>query len=1049
MQRQAQVFEGYRLSPQQKHVWRLQQDSQAYCAQCAILIEGDLNSELLEEALKKIMQKHEVLRTALDWIPGLDTPIQLILERPPLPFRKVDLVDRESERLELAVGDLCREESRPFDLKRGLLARFCLGRLSESRQVLLISLHALCADGRTLRNLFREIGRFYAAELEGEELSNEVAQYLQFSEWQNELLEEESAEIESRDQEITRPIPALVLPFESTAVKASESPRRQFSPESVASTLDSRVTGRIETITHQRSSVPGFLLACWQILLWSHGGEDEIITDCLIDGREFEELHDALGLFARYVPARGTLGRDLRFDEAVERSVKSLQQAYASREFFLREMADGQATSRVRAIGFEYEEWPEAAQIGPVRFSYWRRSVCIDRFKLKLCGYRKAENLTIEIQYDPVLFSRESIELIHERYLRLIENAVEHEQALIGDLEIVGRREPDGLYRNGDLGRRLAGGRSAFERRIDGEAAAGSNGKIGEEIRAGEMDEAPPLVRVSRSGRLPLSFAQQRLWFLDQLAPNNPFYNIPGTVRLEGEFDLEALEGAINEIIRRHEVLRTRFEVVENEPVQVIDQWEYRKLEVVDLTGLTQEEREDAARRMVTEEAGTGFDLRRGPLLRVKVLKLEEADHLVIYIMHHIVSDGWSRGIMIGEVGALYRAYHALEPSPLPELEIQYADYAVWQRNWLQGAVLERHLSYWREQLAGVTPLELPTDYPRPSVAHFRGAGSPISLSPELTQDLMALSRSEGVTLFMTLLAAFQTVLMRYSGQEEIAVGSPIANRTRSETEALIGFFVNTLVLRTRIEGKLSFEELLRRVREVCLGAYAHQDLPFEQLVKHLQPERDLSHQPLFQVALVLQNAPVGKLELSGLRLSNLDIPFETSKFDLLLDIFEAPDRLGGHLNYNSDLFEAATIERLIAHLKVVLREVVARPREPISEISYLTAVERRQILREWNDTWREYPTAQCLHRLFEQQVEAGPEAVAVVFEAEYLSYRELNRRSNQLAHELREKGVGPEELIGLCLAGDDRGVVGNLEGRRRLRSDGSGLSRSAPVHDA
>src|SRR5262249_38916923 len=359
-----------------------------------------------------------------------------------------------------------------------------------------------------------------------------------FSEWQNELLEEEGEENEGLRQGISRPAADLIFPFEIDPAELSNISVHRYSPESTALALDKRLIERIEEISHHLpSSVSGFFLACWQILLWLHGGEEEIVIECLFDGRQFEELHDALGLFARYVPTHGTLGRGLRFDEVVERAVKSLSHAYASQELYLREMASPKAAKLSHAIGFEFEEWPRPESAGPVKFKYWRQYCCLQQFKLKLGGYRKADGLTIELQYDPKIFSQESAELILERYLKLIECAVDRGQMLIGNLEIADR-------------------------------------KVVEIIRPSERQQEPLLAREPRNERLPLSFAQQRLWFLDQLAPGNALYNMSGGLRLEGRLDLEALERAINEIVRRHEVLRTRFEVEAGEPVQVVAPWQ-------------------------------------------------------------------------------------------------------------------------------------------------------------------------------------------------------------------------------------------------------------------------------------------------------------------------------------------------------------------------------------------------------------------------------------------------------------------------------------------
>jgi len=540
--------------------------------------------------------------------------------------------------------------------------------------------------------------------------------------------------------------------------------------------------------------------------------------------------------------------------------------------------------------------------------------------------------------------------------------------------------------------------------------------RIEEAMRAGEVEKAPPLVRASRDGRLPLSFAQQRLWFLDQLVPNNPFYNIPGAVRLEGGLNLEALERVINEIVRRHETLRTRIEVEEGVPVQVVDEWEPRRLEVEDLTSLTQEEGEKEVRRMAKEEARTGFDLSRELMLRVKVLKLGVERHVMLLTMHHIVSDEWSLEILIREVGALYRAYLAGEESPLEELPIQYADFAVWQREWLKGEALERELEYWRRQLAGTENLQLPTDRPRPAAPSYRGARRHFVIERELTEKLRALGQREGATLFMTLLGGFDVLMSRYSGQQDVALGTDIANRNRAEIEGLIGFFVNQLVLRVEAPAAESFRELLARVREVCLGAYAHQDAPFEKLVEELQPERDLSRSPLFQVKLLLQHASREGLELVGTRLS-IDVgEVETAKIDLRVEITDEGRDLIGAAEYSQDLFEAETIERLMSHYANVLRGIVEDSERPISQLSLLNEAEREQIVVEWNQTAVSYSKAQRIHELFTEQAERIPERIALISERHQVSYGELNRRANQLAQYLQGLGVGPEMVVGIFL---------------------------------
>jgi amino acid adenylation domain-containing protein len=555
------------------------------------------------------------------------------------------------------------------------------------------------------------------------------------------------------------------------------------------------------------------------------------------------------------------------------------------------------------------------------------------------------------------------------------------------------------------------------------------------------------LVPVSRDGgNLPLSFAQQRLWFLDQLVPNNAFYNVPAAVRLTGSLNLAALKQTFNKIVLRHEALRTTFVMLEGRLVQAIAPTLTISLPVIDLRELPEAEREPQVRRLTTEEAQRPFNLSTGPLLRVTLLRLDQAEYLLMLNLHHIVSDGWSIGVLIQELGTLYTAFTSEKLSPLPELIIQYADFAHWQREWLQGEVLASQLAYWRQQLDGISQLNLPTDRQRPAVQTYRGATQLLQLPKSLSEALEALSQREGVTLFMTMLAAFQTLLYRYTQQEDITVGSPIANRNRSEIEGLIGFFVNSLVLRTDLSGNPTFRELLSRVREVALGAYAHQDLPFEKLVEELHPERNLSQNPLFQVVFALQNAPMEALELPGLTLSSLQfVDTGTTRFDLEFHLWERSSKgaatltqnngrgvehsegISGLVVYSTDLFDETTITRMQGHFQTLLESIVANPQARLADLALLSEAECHQLLVEWNNTQADYPKNHCIHQLFEAQVEQAPDAMAVAIEDEQLTYQELNSRSNQLAHYLQKLGVGSEVLVGLWVERSLLMVVGML----------------------
>ncbi len=543
----------------------------------------------------------------------------------------------------------------------------------------------------------------------------------------------------------------------------------------------------------------------------------------------------------------------------------------------------------------------------------------------------------------------------------------------------------------------------------------------------GVEDEAP----LSSEGIFifPVSYAQKALWLMSRFEPLSAAYNIATAFRLTGTLDVDVLERCLNEIVRRHEVLRTTIAMIEERLVQIVYPSHSLRIASVELGHLHEHERALRVTQLATEHAQEPFDLSRLPLIRVKLLRLTPSEYVLLLSMHHIIADGWSVGVFVRELATLYRSFSAGQSSPLSELSLQYADYAIWQEEWLKGEVLETQLSYWRRQLAGMPAvLELPSDRSRPAVESFKGETYSVALSTNLTTKLKALSRREDTTLFMTLLAAFQTLLYRYTGQPDVVVGSPIANRNQAEIEQLIGFFVNTLVMRTDLSGNPRFNELMQRVREMTLAAYEHQDMPFERLVEELQPERDLSRSPLFQVMFILQNTPGAELELGGLSLSRMEVDNRTAKFDLTLSMLEeAGGGLSGSLEYNTDLFDASSIWRLADHFEVILSAIVAEPQQRIEDLPLMSSLEREQVVVKWNRTAESYGQDQCFDQLFDEQVARTPEAVAVQYAGEYLNFAELNARSNQLAHYLRSLGVGADTLVGICVERSLEMVVGLL----------------------
>jgi amino acid adenylation domain-containing protein len=537
-----------------------------------------------------------------------------------------------------------------------------------------------------------------------------------------------------------------------------------------------------------------------------------------------------------------------------------------------------------------------------------------------------------------------------------------------------------------------------------------------EQASSAGVPQAPAIGRAHRDLPLPLSFSQQRLWFIDQLEPESPLYNIASGFRLLGPLDPGALAGALEEVVRRHEVLRTTFPALNGVPVQGVSPEPSSRLSEIDLSRLPVDARAALVSRLAREEARRPFDLARGPLLRATLLRLGPDEHVVLFTLHHAISDGWSMDLLAGELGAFYSGLVSGRSALLPELPVQYADFSVWQRQWLSGDVLAGEVSYWRRQLAGVPPvLELPTDCPRPAVQSFRGAVEDLSLPKEIHASLVRLARSEGATLFMVLLAAFQTLLSRYSGQEDLAVGSPISGRSRLETEKLIGFFVNTLVLRGDLRGDPSFRELLARTREAALGADLHQHLPFETLVQELGVERSLSHSPLFQVMLVLDNTPASELSLPGLSLETLEIESGVARFDLTVSLVERHGILSGVIEYDTDLFDRTTVLRLAWHFRTLLRSVAEAPGSSLSELPLLSKAELQQLSLEWNDTAEEDGTP-WVHKQIAAWAELQPEATALAFGERSLSYGELDRLANRLAHRLQRLGAGPEQRVGICM---------------------------------
>ncbi|MEH1869179.1 MAG: amino acid adenylation domain-containing protein [Nostoc sp.] len=530
------------------------------------------------------------------------------------------------------------------------------------------------------------------------------------------------------------------------------------------------------------------------------------------------------------------------------------------------------------------------------------------------------------------------------------------------------------------------------------------------------------IVQIVNRESAPLSFAQRGVWFLEQLEPNNSTYIVSNAHRLTGKLNLGVLQQSLDAIVVHHEALRTNFiSSVDGVPLQVIGTPRSVELKEIKVT-------QDQVQFFLNQEVQHPFNLETDLMLRATLLQIDEQEHILLLVMHHIASDGWSIGILWQQLAAVYEAFLSGKPSPLTTLPIQYADFAVWQHQWLSGEILSGQINYWKTQLAGAnTLLELPTDRPRPPVQTHQGVVQSLMLPQTLSASLKELSHQEGVTLFMTLLAAFGTILHRYTGQEDILIGSPIAGRNQVETEGLIGFFVNTLAIRANLSGNPSFRQLLSQVREVTLGAYSHQELPFEKLVEELHPERNLSHSPLFQVMFAFQNTPSQLCDFPGLTITPVEVHSGGAKFDLTLELKDTSEGIKGGIEYNTDLFDATTIARMLGHFQTLLAGIVANPEQHISDLPLLTAAEQHQLLVEWNNSQTDYPNNTCIHQLFESLAEKTPDAIAVIFENQQLTYQQLNHRANQLGHYLRTLGVKPEVLVGICVERSLNLIVGLL----------------------
>ncbi len=1002
------------LSYAQERMWFLNQmepGSTVYSGVRATRWTGPLDRVALERTVGELLRRHEVLRTRFPLRSG--GPVQEV--EPAGPY-ELPLVDLSSPHPAAAMAEarswLLAASRRPFELTRETPFRASLLRLGENDHVLALTIHHIAFDRWSRSILRRELGLLYTAFAAGriDPLPDPPLQYQDFAEWQRERMRSDSVAValEYWRGRLAGAPAVLRLPSDHPRQASASSLGRQD-----GFTLPDALVERLgELARRERVTLFMVLLTAFKALLARMTGQSDLVVGVPIAGRTRVELSGLIGCFTNTLVLRSDASGDPTFRELLGRVRNVALDGYAHQDLpferLVRELHPERKLGQhpLFQVLFNYLDFPPE-RIAPPGMQIEDLDVASETALVDLgVEIRRAgRTLTCSITGNAALFEASTISRLAQAYRAALE-------ALVADPESRISALPDPWPEAESVTDRVASlspaKRALLELRRKQARAA----------EAATANGLPPIIRRGPLGSAPLSFAQQRLWFLDQLQPGRPLYNVPCRAWLHGLVDVAALRRALNEVIARHESLRTTFPASNGQPVQSIAAQVTCDLPLIDLTSVPVERREAEVRRVATEQAREPFDLARGPLVRARLVRLAEDEHALILMLHHIVADGWSVGVLFRELGTLYEAFSQGLASPLPELTIQYADYALTQREWLQGAVLERELGYWKEQFRTLPPpLQLPSDRPRPAAPSHAGSRVHFKLPPALRERLEDLSRSQGATLFMTLLAAFKALLAHCTGRDDIVVGTPIAGRTRPETEGLIGCFVNTLALRTDLSDDPTFRELVARVREVALGAYAHQELPFERLVEELQPERDTSQAPLFNVMFVLQNVPRTERRLRGLTMRHIELDKGTAKFDLSLGLAEKAGGLRGVLSYSTDLFDRETIDRLTEQYRNLLIAVADEPERRLSTLPLLNAAERRTVLVDWNATQCTWPDGEaCLHSLVARQAAATPNVVAVVDESGELTYEELDRRANRLAHRLRRLGVGPEARVGVCL---------------------------------
>jgi amino acid adenylation domain-containing protein len=1052
VERPADQPKAWPLSATQESMWFLQQlapHNIAYNIAYVMRVRSVIDLPTLQRVLSALILRHPALRITIR-SDGAER-YQEIHDDVGLPIEHIRIEGQEIEQLREAANQIYR---RPFDLGHGPVVRAALISRSDDDHLLMLLVHHIACDGWSMGILLNDFVELYAAEVNHTHprLREIPATFGDFVWRQKQLLASpEGEDLWNYWHEKLRDAPAgLRLPTDF------ERPSNQtFNGASTSFTVPTELAGRIRELAHQENTTSyAVLLAAFAAYLYSLSGQEDILVGTPVSGRSQSHFEGLVGNLINMIVLRVHYRPEMSFRQLLIQVRQTVLEALDHQDYpfptLVQRLSPARQPGRppLFQVTFDYQQLGRYGDIA----SLWApdgelRSMDLNGLRLESfympqqegqyeLGLQAAEGATElfgAFKYNSDLYLPETIQQMQADFLTLLEaNVIDPSRDVLSErsqpkgVNIMNLPELLSVLRQKDIQINLDQGRlrvnapaGALTPDLQAELVAHKT-EIIELLQSFTGSERPSLPKIQASngrGDAPLSFPQQRLWFLYQFNPQNTAYGIIGALEINGNLDTGCLEKAIFEVVRRHHALRTVFQKNDRgQPVQVVLPVTSFTLPIVDLQATPAEQREAHALEMIYQQAATPFDLSAGPLTRPYLFQLAPQRYWLLLHLHHIIADGWSMNTFLEETNALYQAYVAGRPSPLRELEIQYTDYASWQRRWYTPEMLQTRLDYWKQKLAGPLPiLELPSDHPRPTTLSDHGANARDFIAPDLHHKLLQLCSRYEVTLFMLLLAAYKTLLYRYTGQTDLLVGAPVANRERSEIEPLIGLFVNTIVLRSDLSGNPSFLDLLYQVRETTLQAFAHQDTPFEMIVEAIHPERDTSHTPIFQVFFTLQNFRLLTNDLAGVEVRPVMLESRASKFDLSLTLGESPLGYIYDIEYNPDLFDADTIGRMMHHYRTILEEVCLDVVRPIGEIPLLTEAER-QTFTQWNATEQEYPHDLTLPALFEAQVDRSPDGVAVYDEASQVSYAELDRLANQLAAYLRSLGVGPETRVGLCL---------------------------------